>query len=86
MVMNDTLAGVLSHINNCEIKGKRECLVKPVSNLIIKVLNILKDNKLGTIAKLSKINEEKLYKIDGIGGKAIKDNRRKLGKFGVILK
>ncbi|MBS3175145.1 30S ribosomal protein S8 [Candidatus Woesearchaeota archaeon] len=45
MVMNDTLAGVLSHINNCEIKGKRECLVKPVSNLIIKVLNILKDNR-----------------------------------------
>lgn len=43
--MNDTLAGVLSHINNCEIKGKRECLVKPVSNLIIKVLNILKDNR-----------------------------------------
>lgn len=43
--MNDTLAGVMSHIYNCELKGKNECLVKPVSKLIIKVLEILRDNK-----------------------------------------
>ena len=54
--------------------------------LLLRVENILKDNNLGTINKLSKTNEEKLSKIDGIGYKAIKDIRRKLGKFGVILK
>ena len=43
--MNDPLANVMSHIYNCELKGKKECLVKPVSNLILKVLEILRDNK-----------------------------------------
>jgi len=69
-------------------KDKNENISQSISELklSLRVENILKDNKLGTIAKLSKINEEKLSKIDGIGGKAIKDIRRKLGKFGVILK
>ena len=69
-------------------KDNNEHISQSISELklSLRVENILKDNKLGTITKLSKINEEKLYKIDGIGGKAIKDIRRKLGKFGVILK
>ena len=69
-------------------KDKNENISQSISELklSLRVENILKDNKLGTIAKLSKINEEKLSKIDGIGCKAIKDIRRKLGKFGVILK
>ncbi len=69
-------------------KDNNENISQSISELklSLRVENILKDNKLGTIAKLSKINEEKLSKIDGIGGKAIKDIRRKLGKFGVILK
>ena len=44
MVLNDPLANVLSHINNCEIKGKKECLITPISKIILSVLNILKDN------------------------------------------
>ncbi len=45
MSLNDPLASVLSHINNCEKTAKIECTVKPNSKLISKVLKIMKDNK-----------------------------------------
>ena len=45
MVLNDPLSSVLSHILNCEKAGKKECLVKPSSSIIKKVLQIMKDNK-----------------------------------------
>ncbi len=41
--MNDTLASVLSNINNCEKIGKKECIVKPNSKTIRAVLEIMKD-------------------------------------------
>lgn len=41
--MNDPLANVLSHILNCEKQAKNECIVKPVSKLVVKVLTIMKD-------------------------------------------
>ncbi|MBS3134365.1 30S ribosomal protein S8 [Candidatus Woesearchaeota archaeon] len=44
MSMNDPLANVLSHINNCEKTGKIDCTVRPSSKIIIKVLNIMKDH------------------------------------------
>ncbi len=44
MSLNDPLANVLSHINNCEKTSKLECTVKPSSKLILNVLNIMKKN------------------------------------------
>ncbi len=44
MASNDSLANVMSHMLNCEKKGIRECLVRPVSKLIVNVLIILRDN------------------------------------------
>lgn len=43
MSMNDSLAAALSKINNVEKIGKRECVIKPTSKVIEKVLDILKD-------------------------------------------
>ncbi|MBS3156007.1 30S ribosomal protein S8 [Candidatus Woesearchaeota archaeon] len=43
MAMNDTLASVLSNLNNCEKIGKKECVVKPSSKIIKSVFEIMKD-------------------------------------------
>ena len=45
MAINDPLSNVLSHILNCEKSGKKECIVKPISSLIKRVLHIMKENK-----------------------------------------
>jgi len=44
MSLNDTLANCLSHILNCEKKGKKECVIRPNSKMLISILEILKDN------------------------------------------
>ena len=43
-MMNDILANILSQLQNSDLKGKKECLVKPVSKLVLTTLNILKEN------------------------------------------
>lgn len=45
MTQNDSLSSALSHILNCEKAKKKECIVKPSSSLIKKVLHIMKDHK-----------------------------------------
>lgn len=45
MTQNDPLASVLSHILNCEKKGKPSCLVTPSSKIVLKVLEIMEKNK-----------------------------------------
>jgi len=57
MSLNDPLSNVLSHINNCEKIGREECIVKPVSKTILKVLDIMKDEKY--IKSYEKIDNNK---------------------------
>ena len=45
MSLNDVLANSLSHILNCERKGKKECLVRPISKILLSILQILIENK-----------------------------------------
>jgi len=75
MVLNDPLANVLSAILNAETRGKRDCLLKPVSKVIKKVLEIMQDNHyIGSI-------EEK----ETSSGKIIKANLiGNINKCGVI--
>lgn len=40
---NDPLANALSKINNAEKANKKEVIIAPISNLIIKVLEIMKE-------------------------------------------
>ena len=42
---NDPLASVLSKLMNAEKVGKKECLAKPASIIVRKVLDIMKDHK-----------------------------------------
>lgn len=43
MSLNDPLANMFSQIINCEKTGKGFCTVKPVSNTMKKILDIMKD-------------------------------------------
>jgi small subunit ribosomal protein S8 len=45
MAMNDTLAVALNNIFNAEKVAKDTCIVKPVSKVTEKVLEIMKDNQ-----------------------------------------
>ncbi|MBI2148096.1 30S ribosomal protein S8 [Candidatus Woesearchaeota archaeon] len=45
MSLNDPLANCLSHIFNSEKKGKSDCLIRPISKILLAVLDIMKDNK-----------------------------------------
>lgn len=44
MSLNDPLANCMSHILNCEKKGKSECLLTPTSKMLLSILEILKRN------------------------------------------
>lgn len=67
MAMNDLLANAMVHILNCEKKGIKECLLHPVSNTLVSVLNILRDNKyIGDFEILSKARG-RVIKVNLIG-------------------
>ena len=75
MSLNDPLSNVLSHIYNCEKIGRHECIVKPISKTILKILDIMKEEKyIGDYEKIEN-NKGGLIKINLIG---------KINKCGVI--
>jgi len=67
MTLNDPLSNVLSNIENCEKIGRHECVVRPVSKLIIKVLEIMKDHYYIGSYEIIKNNRGDLIKINLIG-------------------
>ena len=73
--MNDPLASTLSSILNAEKVGKKICVVKPASNVIKTVLQILKDNSYIGDFEVVKDNKGDLIKINLIG---------RINKIGVI--
>ena len=50
-----------------------------------RITNIFEENGVGTIDALLNLGESKLGQIPGIGDKAVKEIRRKLGRLGLIL-
>lgn len=54
-MLNDTLSNVLSKILNAEKRQKSECLLKPSSAIIKKVLTVMKDSLY--IGGFSEIND-----------------------------
>ena len=66
-MLNDPLSNALSVILNNEKIGKSECLAKPISKIIKKVLDIMKDNHY--IGEFKEIEDGKgnLIKINLLG-------------------
>lgn len=81
MVMNDSLASALSHIVNCEKVGKKECLIKPVSKLILEVFKILQDKGYLGSYKITEDGNKKYAILNLIG--AINDCGVIKPRFGV---
>lgn len=67
MTTNDPLSNVLSHLFNCEKISRPECIVKPVSKLIVNVLSIIKNE--GFIGEFGIIKDGRsgLIKINLLG-------------------
>lgn len=57
MSLNDPLANALSKIDNYEKGVKQKCLLKPVSKVIKRILQILKDN--GYVGDFKEIYDSK---------------------------
>lgn len=51
-----------------------------------RISRILKEHKIITIDDLIKLGEEGLFKIHGVGEKAVKEIKRRLGRIGLALK
>ena len=68
MGMNDTLAIALNNIFNAEKVAKETCLVRPVSKVTEKVLEIMKDNQyIGEYLKIEDGRGDQ-FKVNLIGG------------------
>ncbi len=67
MTTNDPLSNVLSHLYNCEKVSRPECIVKPVSKLIVKVLEIIKNGGYIGDFNITKDGRGGLIKINLLG-------------------
>ena len=43
-MMNDPISNALTTILNAEKKGKSTCIIKPFSNLVVSILELMKTN------------------------------------------
>ena len=74
-MLNDPLANALSKILNSEKAGKTECVIKPVSKVVKKVLQLMQDSLyLGGFREVE----------DGRGGHIIVNLIGKINKCGAI--
>jgi small subunit ribosomal protein S8 len=66
-MLNDALANMLSKILNAEKRSKSECLIKPSSKLVKKVLDVMRDHGyIGGFVEISD-NRGNVLKINLIG-------------------
>ncbi len=63
----DILSNAMTNISNSEFTGRSECVIKPASNLIKSVLQVMQDN--GYIASFEYVDDEKggKFKVKLIG-------------------
>lgn len=67
MATNDILAGTLNNIWNAEKVGKNRCIVKPVSKVNKKILDILTDNQYLGEVKVIEDGKGGIFDISLIG-------------------
>ena len=74
-MLNDPLANALSKILNSERTGKTTCIIKPVSKVIKKILQLMQDNHyLGEFKEIE----------DGKGGLIVVNLLGRINKCGAI--
>jgi DNA-directed RNA polymerase subunit alpha len=55
-------------------------------NFSTRTMNVLEMNKLKTISDIAKYREDELRELEGMGDKGIKEIKKAISKFGIILK
>jgi len=55
-------------------------------NFSTRTMNVLSSNKLNTISDIAKKTEDELRDLEGMGDKGIKEIKKAISKFGIILK
>jgi small subunit ribosomal protein S8 len=66
-MLNDTLANLLSNINMASKTGKVECTATPVSKVMLKILQIMQDQKYIGSFEVQDNNKGKIVKINLLG-------------------
>ena len=66
-MLNDPLANAFSKIMNAELKGKTECILKPVSTLLSKLLDIMQKKRYIGDFKFIDDNKGGMIKLNLIG-------------------
>jgi small subunit ribosomal protein S8 len=67
MVLNDPIADALSKINNAEKAGQKEIQIVPVSNLMLKVLDLLNANMYLGDYTVTETTRGRILKLNLIG-------------------
>ena len=67
MSENDPVSAMLSNVLSCETRGRTECLIKPISTVIKKVLVVMKEE--GYIGNFREIEDGRgnMLKVDLLG-------------------
>jgi DNA-directed RNA polymerase subunit alpha len=73
-----------------EIKKEKEDPKKveviTLKNLSTRTLNVLERNKIAVIGDIIRLNEKQLSELDGMGAKGLKEIKKAIGDFGLVLK
>ncbi len=71
-----------------EITEREEDEEKSIKDIGLsnRTMNVLEANGIDKVAQLAKITEEELDEIEGMGAKGIKEVKKAIGSFGIILK
>ncbi len=69
-----------------EKEDPKKIEVATLKNLSTRTLNVLEKNKIGVIGDIVKLNEAQLSELDGMGAKGLKEIKKAIGDFGLVLK
>lgn len=69
-----------------EKEDPKEIEVASLKNLSTRTLNVLEKNKIAKVKDIAKMSEEQIAELEGMGEKGVKEIRKAIGDFGIILK
>lgn len=69
-----------------EKEDPKKIEVATLKNLSTRTLNVLEKNKIGVIGDIVKLSEAQLSELDGMGAKGLKEIKKAIGDFGLVLK
>lgn len=67
------------------VADPKEIKVGDLKNLSTRTLNVLENNEILKVGDIVKMSEEKLKNLEGMGDKGIKEIKKSVGEFGLIL-